>query len=278
MPRAGRRRPRPTALTPTAAAAAAPDGRGRPTAGATPRSRPPSPARSSTTPRSRWSSRASTGVDEKVAQAGQGDRRLHLRDRPDELHRSRSARRPGRSACRSSGSTLPGGGRPARRAPEEPPRLAGRDPGVLRPRGADRQQAAGGEAPAEAPGRLDRQARRHPGRRARAEPGPRRDRADAGADPLPGNVSSLSTVTITATEIRNYSPRSSPTFATQIARTFHDSLEELIGLGKAVVLFAVALAPWLPLLLVLAFLILWALRRLNRLYRREPVVLNRVDA
>ena len=65
-----------------------------------------------------------------------------------------------------------------------------------------------------------------------------------------GNLSALSTVTITATEIHNYTPPVHPTFADQIARTFNESLDDLIDFGKAVVLFAVALAPWLPLILV----------------------------
>lgn len=88
-----------------------------------------------------------------------------------------------------------------------------------------------------------------------------------------GNLSALSTVTLSVTEIHNYKPPVRPTFAGQIARTFQQSLERLIEFGKAVVLFAVALAPWLPVLIVLALVILWVRKRLFR--RRPPVVLTR---
>ncbi len=88
-----------------------------------------------------------------------------------------------------------------------------------------------------------------------------------------GNLSALSTVTLSVSEVHNYKPPVRPTFAGQIDRTFHESLENLIDLSKAVVLFAVALAPWLPVLIVLALLILWVLKRLFR--GRPPVVLTR---
>lgn len=88
-----------------------------------------------------------------------------------------------------------------------------------------------------------------------------------------GNLSALSTVTLTVSEIRNYVPPVRPTFAGQVARTFHESLETLIGFGKAVVLLVVALAPWLPLLLIAALLIRWFLGK--RFRRRAPVVLTR---
>jgi hypothetical protein len=77
------------------------------------------------------------------------------------------------------------------------------------------------------------------------------------------NLSVLSTVTITASEIQNYKPPVAPTFATEIARTFAASLEQLTNFGKALVLAVVALAPWLPLIL-LVLLITWRLVRLRR--------------
>ncbi|MCA1685116.1 MAG: DUF4349 domain-containing protein [Planctomycetia bacterium] len=90
-----------------------------------------------------------------------------------------------------------------------------------------------------------------------------------------GNLAAMSTVTLTVTEIRNYAPPVRPTFAGQIARTFHESLESLVVFGKAMVLFAVALAPWVPVLWVLGLMFLWLVRRLNRAGRRGPVVLTR---
>jgi hypothetical protein len=75
------------------------------------------------------------------------------------------------------------------------------------------------------------------------------------------NQTSLSTVTITATELRDYTPPVSPTFAAQIGRTFHDSLGLLTGFGKAVVLIVVALVPWLPVIAVAGLIIAWLARR-----------------
>jgi len=79
------------------------------------------------------------------------------------------------------------------------------------------------------------------------------------------NLSSLTTVTIVIQERKDYVPPAAPTFATKISRTFHDSLDVLIGFGKSVVLFAVALAPWLPLILVVAGIV-WLFTRRRRRY------------
>ena len=89
-----------------------------------------------------------------------------------------------------------------------------------------------------------------------------------------GNLSALSTVTVTVSEIHNYVPPVHPTFAGQIARTVHESLEGLIHFGKIAVLFVVALSPWMPLILVLALLLRWWVRKLSRAARRGPVVLT----
>ncbi len=82
------------------------------------------------------------------------------------------------------------------------------------------------------------------------------------------SLSSLSTVTITATEVQDYVPPVRPTFATQIARTFQRSSENLAEFGKSVVLMIVAIAPWLPVILLAAvpFVLL------TRSLRRRPVV------
>jgi hypothetical protein len=74
------------------------------------------------------------------------------------------------------------------------------------------------------------------------------------------NVSALSTVTITASELRDYKPPISPAFSTQIGRTFFNSLELLIDFGKGIVLLVVAGLPWLPVVALLA----WPLWRLMR--------------
>jgi Domain of unknown function (DUF4349) len=81
------------------------------------------------------------------------------------------------------------------------------------------------------------------------------------------NVTSLSTVTVLATELKDYTPPVSPTFGTQIVRTFRFSVERLAEFGKAVVLVLVAVAPWLPVGLVLALPFGWYVRRRQRAAR-----------
>lgn len=87
-----------------------------------------------------------------------------------------------------------------------------------------------------------------------------------------GSLSSLSTVTVTATEVADFKPPVQPTFGTEIARTFNRSLETLVDAAKQVVLAVVALAPWLPLLVVLALLMLLVWRRLRAAWREQVVL------
>ncbi len=75
------------------------------------------------------------------------------------------------------------------------------------------------------------------------------------------NLTSLSTVTITVSQRRADKPPESPLFGTVIGRTFFDSLDALIAVGKSIVLMVVALAPWLPFVLVAYFLLRFLLRR-----------------
>jgi hypothetical protein len=81
------------------------------------------------------------------------------------------------------------------------------------------------------------------------------------------NVTSLSTVTIQATELKDYTPPVSPTFGTEIVRTFRFSVARLTEFGKAVVLALVAVAPWLPVALVVALPIGLYVRRQRRAAR-----------
>jgi hypothetical protein len=80
---------------------------------------------------------------------------------------------------------------------------------------------------------------------------------------LLASLASLTTVTVTIQEIKNYIPPQAPTFAASIANTFSTSLGLLGAVGQGLVLVAVALAPWLAILLVLAVpigLVIWWLR------------------
>jgi uncharacterized protein DUF4349 len=74
------------------------------------------------------------------------------------------------------------------------------------------------------------------------------------------NLSSLTTITVVLHERLHYVPPRAPSFGTTIARTFETSVQVLIDAGKAVVLFAVAIAPWLPLIALAAWLV-WRLSR-----------------
>lgn len=74
------------------------------------------------------------------------------------------------------------------------------------------------------------------------------------------NLTSLTTVTVTLNEIKDYQPPAPPTFGTEISRSFQDSFGGLINLGKNVVLLAVAMVPWLVVLIIIVIPV-WIFRR-----------------
>ena len=78
--------------------------------------------------------------------------------------------------------------------------------------------------------------------------------------------SALSTVTITASELKDYTPPIRPTFAARIGRTFQRSIDQLVEFGKNLLLVVVAVAPWLP----IGALLLWPAWRLVRRRRANP--------
>ena len=80
------------------------------------------------------------------------------------------------------------------------------------------------------------------------------------------NLTALATVTVTASEIKNYIPAQAPTLGQKVARTFAGSLESVRNLGEAILLGVVALAPWLP-LLIPAGLLFWLVARRANAYR-----------
>ena len=67
------------------------------------------------------------------------------------------------------------------------------------------------------------------------------------------NRADLSTVTITATELKDYTPPQPVTLSAQIQTTFFGSLDALTALGKSLLLIAIALVPWLPVILIGVF-------------------------
>ncbi len=64
------------------------------------------------------------------------------------------------------------------------------------------------------------------------------------------DLSSLTTITITMREIKDYVPPAPPTFGTEIARQFSGSVAVMKGVGKGLILLGAALLPWLPLALI----------------------------
>ncbi len=89
------------------------------------------------------------------------------------------------------------------------------------------------------------------------------------------NLSTLSTVTITASEIHDYKPPVRPTFAGRIQQAFDRSIESLVDFVQGLILFVVTVAPWIPIVLLFTVPSLWLLRRirrrLNGAIRLEPV-------
>ena len=63
-----------------------------------------------------------------------------------------------------------------------------------------------------------------------------------------GNLTTLATVTITASEIKDYVPPQAPTFGTRLARSFSGSVDALRTFGESALIACVAVVPWLPLI------------------------------
>jgi hypothetical protein len=62
--------------------------------------------------------------------------------------------------------------------------------------------------------------------------------------------STLATATITLNDRYGYVPANTPAFGTTVGRTFSGSLDAMFALGQWLILFVVAVAPWLLLLAV----------------------------
>ena len=82
-------------------------------------------------------------------------------------------------------------------------------------------------------------------------------------------LTDLTTVTVTLREKQPYVPVKGPelvevpSFGTRASKTFTDSWEALVKFGEVLALVAIALAPWLPLVLV-AVLGIWVIVRLTK--------------
>ena len=77
---------------------------------------------------------------------------------------------------------------------------------------------------------------------------------------------SLSTLTLTIQEQRDYVPPQAPTLDNRISEQWLQSLTSLRQFGEGTLLFAVGIAPWL--ILVLVFLVLsWLVFRIRKVFR-----------
>lgn len=83
------------------------------------------------------------------------------------------------------------------------------------------------------------------------------------------DVTELTTVTVTVTEIENYVPEAAPTYLTRVRRAWAYSTSAAVATAQTLSLMAVALVPWLPVPLVVVLLV-WALRRGRRPTGRAP--------
>jgi hypothetical protein len=74
----------------------------------------------------------------------------------------------------------------------------------------------------------------------------------------------FTTLTVMLFDRRAYVPPTSAAFGTQLGRTFNDSLAALVNFGRILALAVVFLAPWLVVVLVLAFPLVGLVRRIRR--------------
>jgi len=86
------------------------------------------------------------------------------------------------------------------------------------------------------------------------------------------DLTSLATVHLNVTEVKDYVPEEAPSYMTRVRRAFQSSLDALVSTAQAVSIAFVALSPWLAVLLVLA-LVLGLIARMA--WRRHMRVLER---
>jgi hypothetical protein len=79
-----------------------------------------------------------------------------------------------------------------------------------------------------------------------------------------GTLSALSTVNLTLREVKDYKPPTAPTFGSRIGTAFAESVDRLREFGEGLVVFGVALAPWLPVLLLVGYGLVRGVRRVVR--------------
>ena len=91
------------------------------------------------------------------------------------------------------------------------------------------------------------------------------------------DLTSLSTVTLSVREIKDYVPEDQVTYGTRVRRAFDGSISALVDTAQALSIVAVVLSPWLGILLVLLIVlwIVWRIARGRRRYVNVEEVKNR---
>jgi hypothetical protein len=78
------------------------------------------------------------------------------------------------------------------------------------------------------------------------------------------DLTTLTTVELVVTEMRNYEPPQAADLATRVRRAFTQSVDGLREFGESLLIGAVAFAPWLPVFFLAILPILWLGRRIRR--------------
>lgn len=79
------------------------------------------------------------------------------------------------------------------------------------------------------------------------------------------DLTTLATVEVVVTEIKNYVPEEAATYMTRVRRSFQNSIEALVLTAQGLSIMAIALSPWLAVLLVPGLpLALWLRARRRR--------------
>ena len=84
------------------------------------------------------------------------------------------------------------------------------------------------------------------------------------------DLTSLSTITLTISEVQNYVPPEAPTFGTLVDREWQATWESLTSTGQWIVLTAISVGPWLLILALLLSPIVFVARRIIRTRIKQP--------
>jgi predicted type IV restriction endonuclease len=80
------------------------------------------------------------------------------------------------------------------------------------------------------------------------------------------DLTSLTTINLSVTEVKDYVPEEAATYATRVRRAFQSSITALVATMQGLSIAAIAAAPWLAVILALAVVLMlfaMAIRRLR---------------